>query len=70
MTAQAFNEVADCFNLSTKEKYDFFATFNHESVFNLNVKSGSGARCYGQITFGTYNSMRQYISPEHDEDPP
>ncbi len=68
MTAQAFNEVADCFNLSTKEKYDFFATFNHESAFNLNVKSGSGARCYGQITFGTYNSMRQYISPEHDED--
>ena len=63
MTAQAFNEVADCFNLSTKEKYDFFATFNHESAFNLNAKSGTGARCYGQITFGTYKSMRKYISP-------
>ena len=68
MTAQAFNEVADCFNLSTKEKYDFFATFNHEAAFNLNAKSETGARCYGQITFGTYNSMRQYISPKYDKD--
>ena len=61
MTAKAFNEVANCFNFSETEKQDVFATLNHESAFNLNARSESGARCYGQMTNGRLKDLNKYI---------
>ena len=61
MTAQAFNDMADCFGFSKKEREEIFATFNHESAFNLNARSKDGARCYGQMTFPRFKDLNKYI---------
>ena len=52
MTAQAFHTMANCFGFNYKDKKELFALYNHESGFVLNAKSGTGARCYGQLTLG------------------
>ena len=49
LTARAFNQVADCFGFSNVEKIQLFSLFNHESSFHVNVRSPTGARCYGQF---------------------
>ena len=61
MTANAFNDMADCFDFPKKERKEAFATFNHESAFNLNARSKSGARCYGQMTFPRFQDLNKYI---------
>ena len=60
-TAQAFNTIANCLDFSKKEKQDLFTTLNHESAFNLNASSPTGARCYGQMTFQRFKDLNKYI---------
>ena len=61
MTAQAFDEVANCFSFSLEEKKAIFALFNHESHFILNARSPKKARCYGQMTMKTIKYVNQNI---------
>ena len=46
MTAKSFNDTASCFDLNKRK---LFLLINHESYFIINIKSRSGARCYGQL---------------------
>ena len=50
LTARAFNKTAECFGFTDLEKEDIFKLFNHESSFLHNIKSNTGAKCYGQLT--------------------
>ena len=61
MTANAFNDMADCFSLSKKEKKEAFAKFNHESAFNLNARSKGRAKCYGQVIPKRFKDLNKYI---------
>ena len=67
MTAQAFNETADCFGFTDKEKKDLFATINHESAYMLNIKSKTGALCYGQMTSKTFQNLNKFIYARNDK---
>ena len=67
MTAQAFNETADCFGFTDKEKQDLFATINHESAYMLNIKSSEGAVCYGQMTSKTFQNLNKFIYARNDK---
>ena len=66
MTAQAFNETADCFGFTDKEKKDLFATINHESAYMLNIRSNTGAICYGQITNRLFQNLNKFIYARND----
>ena len=50
LTATAFNKTADCFGFKKAEKEALFKLLNHESTFLHNIKSPTGAKCYGQLT--------------------
>ena len=50
LTAKAFNKTADCFGFDKAVKEKIFKLFNHESSFLHNIKSPTGAKCYGQLT--------------------
>ena len=61
LTAKAFNKTAECFGFSKLEKEDIFKLFNHESSFLHNVKSHTGAKCYGQLTSITIKEINKQI---------
>ena len=61
LTKKAFDYMAGCFNFKSEDKKRFFTLLNHESSFSLNNKSGSGARCYGQITLITFEEISRRI---------
>ena len=54
---KTFNKMAYCFGLSQREARNLFAVINHESHFIPNAKSPSGARCTGQLTKDTVNTL-------------
>ena len=66
MTAQAFNQTADCFGFNDKEKKDLFSTINHESGYILNIRSKTKAICYGQITSRLFQDLNKYIYARND----
>ena len=69
-TAHAFNTMANCFDLSPKEKKNMFSTLNHESAFILNARSSTKARCYGQVTRDRLLDLNKYIYfSRHAPDP-
>ena len=61
LTARAFNKTADCFGFNKLEKEDIFRLFNHESSFLHNIKSPTGAKCYGQLTNGAITEINKQI---------
>ncbi|MGI9549076.1 MAG: hypothetical protein ACR2M7_03770 [Bdellovibrionales bacterium] len=61
-TNQIFHNMAKCFNLSVPE---LFVLFNHESGFVSNVRSFTGARCYGQMTVDGIKAVNYYIKKQH-----
>ena len=61
LTARAFNKTANCFGFDRAEKESIFNLFNHESSFLHNVKSPTGAKCYGQLTTGTIKEINKQI---------
>ena len=63
ITATAFHEMANCFELSSEDKQSVFALLSHESSFILNAHSQDAdkARCYGAITGGAFKVMNRYI---------
>ena len=61
LTARAFNKTANCFGFDRAEKESIFNLFNHESSFLHNVKSPTGAKCYGQLTTGTIEEINKQI---------
>ena len=66
MTAKAFNEVANCFKFTHKEKKLLFALFNHESRFVLNARSPTRTRCYGQLTITAIKDINRNIFLRND----
>lgn len=61
LTANAFNETADCFGFSQSEKESIFKLLNHESSFLHNIASPTGAKCYGQLTRDTIEEINKQI---------
>ena len=64
MTATAFHEMANCFELSPEDRRTVFALLSHESSFILNARSQDkkeGTRCYGAIAGSTFQTMNKYI---------
>ena len=61
LTANAFNETADCFGFSKSEKERAFKLLNHESSFLHNVASPTGAKCSGQLTRKTIKEINKQI---------
>ena len=61
LTARAFNKTADCFGFGKSEKESIFNLFHHESSFLHNIKSPTGARCYGQLTIDTIKEINKQI---------
>ncbi|MCZ0932768.1 MAG: hypothetical protein OXJ52_06430 [Oligoflexia bacterium] len=61
LTARAFNKTADCFGFDKSEKEDIFKLFNHESSFLHNIKSHTGAKCYGQLTTVAIKEINKQI---------
>ena len=64
MISKAFNEVSQCFGLDPDEKRHIFALFNHESSFQLNKRSNTGARCLGQMTMTAFKDINRDINNE------
>ena len=69
LTARAFNKTANCFGFTKNEKESFFKLFNHESSFLHNVKSPTGAKCYGQLTTDTIQEINKQIYFRDGEPP-
>lgn len=67
LIANSFHYMAQCFGFNRKERQNLFSLFNHESSFIFNKKSGTGARCIGQITKDTVLTMNKYIYMSNDE---
>ena len=61
LTARAFNKTADCFGFEKAEKEAIFKLLNHESSFLHNIKSPTGAKCYGQLTTDTIKEINKQI---------
>ena len=61
LTARAFNQMTDCFDLSQEEKIKIFSMFNYESSFHVNARSSTGARCYGQLTYDRFKFINKFI---------
>ncbi len=58
---KTFNKMTYCFGLSQREARNLFAIINHESQFIPNVQSPTGARCAGQLTKDTVNTLNMNI---------
>ena len=61
LTATAFNKTADCFGFQKAEKEALFKLLNHESTFLHNIKSPTGAKCYGQLTTIAIDEINKQI---------
>ncbi len=61
LTKKSFDYIANCFNYNAYQKKELFKLFNHESGFSLNNKSGSSARCYGQIAADAFKEVGKHI---------
>ena len=61
LTAIAFNKTADCFGYDKTKKESIFNLLNHESSFLHNIKSPTGAKCYGQLTKSAINEINKQI---------
>lgn len=70
LTARAFNETADCFGFNREEKESIFRLFNHESSFLHNIKSPSGAKCFGQVTTIIIDDINERIYFRDRKHPP
>ncbi len=57
-TNRIFHEMAKCFDLPPK---NLFTLFNHESGFVSNIRSYTGARCYGQMTVSGIKTVNHEI---------
>jgi len=69
LTAKVFNKTADCFGFNKAEKEVLFKLFNHESSFLHNVKSSTGARCYGQLTGVAIKEINKQIYFSNSSNP-
>ena len=63
-TFKAYQDVNQCLGLSPKELYPLI---NHESRFHLNIKSGTGALCLGQLTTVAIKDVHRIIHSKHEE---
>ena len=61
LTARAFNKTAECFGFDKSEKENIFKLLNHESAFLHNIKSPTGAKCYGQLTTVNITEINKQI---------
>ena len=61
LTARAFNKTAECFGFDKSEKENIFKLLNHESAFLHNIKSPTGAKCYGQLTTVSIKEINKQI---------
>ena len=61
LTARAFNKTAECFGFDKLAKENIFKLFNHESTFLHNIKSPTGAKCYGQLTTISIKEINKQI---------
>ena len=69
LTAKAFNKTADCFGFDKSEKEMIFKLFNHESSFLHNIKSPTGAKCYGQLTGNAIKEINKQIYFSNSKSP-
>lgn len=66
MIKDSFHYMAGCFGFKKEELPYLFTLFNHESSFILNKKSGTGARCIGQLIRDTAKTINKYIYMSND----
>ena len=69
LTARAFNKTAECFGFNKSQKEIIFKLFNHESAFLHNIKSPTGAKCYGQLTTVSIKEINKQIYFSNSKNP-
>ena len=62
MIHKAWLDISECFNYDIKRQQEIFHLINQESGGILNIKSGTGARCLGQVTIDYVKTINNYIT--------